>query len=381
MKRCPKCSRTYPDDNQKFCTIDGGLLVNASQAFDPNATIASSRPLGEMPSDESVKDELRDLAATIAFTAASTGGVSRPTGPTGSETVYDLGAQRPTPPPTPQTPPPVTASPSAAVSAAPPAKKSKLPLILGILLLLLLMGAGAVVALFFVVIKPRLDERQGDRQVVTTTENNNNTNANDNTNTSVEKTTTDDAVAPPNTVLFANSSSNLDGKLAEHYIDFSFNYPDRWVKNPSASEFVRVEKTEEDDKGTYLLENASVSWYNSNGTFELDTPLFADRIKEIEEKIAPGYPGYRRVSEGETTVNSLKAYEFRFEGIYKNTTRGDLPYWGRIIFIPAGEGTKNGAIVTLLATSLASDVTSAEDVGVKGETPVILKTFRFARQP
>ena len=114
--------------------------------------------------------------------------------------------------------------------------------------------------------------------------------------------------------------------------------------------------------------------------FELDTPLFADRIKAIEEKIAPGYPGYRRVSDGETAVNSLKAYELRFEGVYENTTRGDLPYWGRIIFIPAGEGTKNGAIVTLLATSLAPDVTSAEDVGVKGETPVILKTFRFARR-
>ena len=21
MKRCPKCNRTYPDDNQKFCTL------------------------------------------------------------------------------------------------------------------------------------------------------------------------------------------------------------------------------------------------------------------------------------------------------------------------------------------------------------------------
>ena len=110
MKRCPKCNRSYPDDNQKFCTIDGGLLITASQAFDPNATIASSRPLGDLPSDESVKDELRDLAATIAFTAASTGSAprpTRPTGPTGSETVYDLGAQRPSPPQT----PPVTASP------------------------------------------------------------------------------------------------------------------------------------------------------------------------------------------------------------------------------------------------------------------------------
>ena len=44
MKRCPKCSRTFPDDNQKFCTIDGSSLVTADQAFDPNATVHSSAP-------------------------------------------------------------------------------------------------------------------------------------------------------------------------------------------------------------------------------------------------------------------------------------------------------------------------------------------------
>ena len=43
MKRCPKCSRAFPDDNQKFCTIDGGLLVAGDKPFDPNATIQSLR--------------------------------------------------------------------------------------------------------------------------------------------------------------------------------------------------------------------------------------------------------------------------------------------------------------------------------------------------
>ena len=42
MKRCPKCSRTFPDDSQKFCTVDGGLLLSSEQDFDPNATIQGS---------------------------------------------------------------------------------------------------------------------------------------------------------------------------------------------------------------------------------------------------------------------------------------------------------------------------------------------------
>lgn len=376
MKRCPKCSRTYPDDNQKFCTIDGGLLINASQAFDPNATIASSRPLGEMPSDESVKDELRDLAATIAFTAASTGGVSRPTGPTGSETVYDLGAK--------SQPPLVAAAPQPAVSAAPPAKKSKLPLILGILLLLLVVGAGAVVALFFVVIKPRLDERQGDRQVVTTTENNNNKDANDNTNTSVEKTTTDDAVAPPNTVLFANSSSNLDGRLAEHYIDFSFDYPDTWQTDPKAgvpgaSNFVKVERRLPPD---FTQENFAVGWYTSKGTFEEDEATFPQLVEILGASLAKGFPEYRKVSEGPTKVNSLDGYEFRFVSVSKGTEKGDLDLWGRVIFLPSGvSGEQTGATLILLATSLAPELSGVDDVGAKGEMPVILESFRFGKRP
>ncbi len=376
MKRCPKCSRTYPDDKQKFCTIDGGLLVNASQAFDPNATIATSRPLGEMPSDESVKDELRDLAETIAFTAASTGGISKPGGPTGSETVYDLGVQRPTPPQT----PPGTASPQPAVSAAPPAKKSKVPLILGILALLLLLGAGAVVALFFVVIKPRLDEKQADRQVVTTTENKN---ANDNSNTSVEKTATDDVAAPPNTVLFANSRASLDGKLAEHYIDFSFNYPDTWQTDPragvpGASNFVKVERRLPPD---FTQENFAVGWYTSKGTFEADEATFPQLVEILGASLAKGFPEYRKVSEGPTKVNSLDAYEFRFVSVSRGTEKGDLDLWGRVIFLPSGvAGEQTGATLILLATSLAPELSGVEDVGEKGEMPVILETFLFGRK-
>jgi hypothetical protein len=357
------------------------LLIAASQAFDPNATIATSRPAGDNPTDESVKEELRDLAATIAFTAASTGGVPRPTGPTGSETVYDLGAQ--------SQPPPVGAVPSvaaarpAAISPAPPTKKSKVPLILGILLLLLLLGAGAVVAVFFVVIKPRLDEMEADRRVVTTTESNSNTNANDNTNSSVEKTTTDDAVAPPNTVLFANSSANLDGKLAEHYIDFSFNYPDTWQTDPKAgvpgaSNFVKVERRLPPD---FTQENFAVGWYTSKGTFEADESTFPQLVEILGASLAKGFPEYRKVSEGPTKVNSLDAYEFRFVSVSRATEKGDLNLWGRVIFVPTGvSGEQTGATLILLATSLAPELAGVEDVGEKGEMPVILESFRFGRK-
>ncbi len=381
MKRCPKCSRSYPDDNQKFCTIDGGLLVSSAETFDPNATIASSRPLTDLPRDDAVKNELQDLAATIVSSAAPTGGVSRPTGPTGSETVYDLGAAPRVSPPA--MPPPAAIPPPAAPSPLPPAKKSKLPLILGILLLLLVLGVGAVVAAFFFVIKPRMDEMQANRPVVTRNESNDNTNANDNSNKSVEQTTTDADVAPPNTVAFVNSSSNLDGKLAEHYLDFSFYYPNGWEPDPKAgvpgaSNFVKVERRLPPD---YTQENFAVGWYTSKGSYEADEATFPQLVEILGANLAKGFPEYRKVSEGPTKVNSLDGYEFRFESVSRGTEKGDLNLWGRVIFLPPGAGEQSGATLVLLASSLAPELSGVDDVGEKGEMPVILESFRFGKKP
>ena len=41
MKRCPKCNRTFPEEAQKFCTVDGGLLIT-DPTFDPNLTVRAT---------------------------------------------------------------------------------------------------------------------------------------------------------------------------------------------------------------------------------------------------------------------------------------------------------------------------------------------------
>ena len=65
----------------------------------------------------------------------------------------------------------------------------------------------------------------------------------------------------------------------------------------------------------------------------------------------------------------------------KGTERGDLNLWGRVIFLPTGkEGDTTGATLTMLCTSLAGELSSVEDVGEKGEAPVILESFRFGKK-
>ena len=65
MKSCPKCNRTFPDEGQKFCTFDGGLLI-APQTFDPNATIrATTIDLNAAAAERPTSRDLPDPNATI----------------------------------------------------------------------------------------------------------------------------------------------------------------------------------------------------------------------------------------------------------------------------------------------------------------------------
>ncbi|HEX9629091.1 MAG TPA: hypothetical protein VF961_03655 [Pyrinomonadaceae bacterium] len=399
MKRCPKCSRTFPDDNQKFCTIDGGLLV-AEQAFDPNATFRSSAPLAPpsssppaaqppQPPKEALSGKPPDFGATIATSSsAPTAVLPRNTGPTGMPTIVDQPAPAPPAasaplPPRPSAPLPQN-TPSVPIPPPQAKKKSKMPLIIGILLLLLVLGVGAVAAAFFLIIKPRLKEGRLEQPAPTTRTKEENTNTNSNVSVANEQPKTEpEFVAPPNTVKFANSQANLDSKLAEHYFDFSFYYPSEWKVVPKTSaaggtSFIKVERSLPPD---FTQENFGVGWYDSKGSYDADQPNFPHLVEVLSTNLSKSLPEYRKVSEGPTKVNSLNGYELRFVSFSKGTEKGDLQLWGRVIFLPRGEGETTGAILTMLTTSLAPEISGVDDVGVKGEAPVILESFRFGKKP
>ncbi|HEY8225402.1 MAG TPA: hypothetical protein VIG25_09010, partial [Pyrinomonadaceae bacterium] len=190
-------------------------------------------------------------------------------------------------------------------------------------------------------------------------------------------------VPPPGTIQFVNSKDNLDGKLAEHYFDFSFYYPEGWAKDPKAgipgaANFARVERHLPPD---FTQESFSVGWYTSAGTFVNDLPNFSKRAEEFSTSLSKVYPQYEKVSEGPTKINKMDAYEFRWKGLSKGTEKGDIQLWGRVVFLPTGnEGDATGATLTMLTTSLAGELSSVEDVGERGQMPVILQSFRFGKK-
>ena len=383
MKRCPKCNRTFPDENQKFCTVDGGLLIAAQPAFDPNATIrATSAELGMHSSEKTTSRELPDPSA-LNTASAPTEMFPRNTARTGFPTSSDLPPAAP-PPPVQNVAPASAPLPQAPVAA--PKKKSKLPWILTAVALLLLIGIGGAAGLFFFVIKPRLGEF-GERTVVTTptptTEENTNSNLANN-NASPETTPVEDTYVPPaGAVKFENSNDNLDGRLAEHYFDFSFYYPQGWEKDPKAgvpgaSNFAKVERRLPPD---FTQENFAVGWYTSRGTYEADKDAFPQLTEKLSQSFSTGFPEYRKISEGPTKINSMDAYEFRFVALSKGTEKGDIQIWGRVVFLPSGsESDSTGATLVMLATSLAPELSGVGDVGERGEMPVILESFRFGKK-
>jgi hypothetical protein len=418
MKTCPKCNRTFPDEGQKFCTFDGGLLI-APQTFDPNATIGATSIDLKAASERPTSRDLPDPNATIIESYPATVALPRNTGPTGNPTgapnTADISGPAPPPPSPPPPPPPVSPPPQQVQPLPPPGsqplpppvqhtstplpqhaqatsgqlppspvaqKKSKVPWIIAGVLLFLLLSGGALAGAFFFLIKPRLDQsaerRPENRPVVQPSVETAPTPA-------VEQpaaTPEDSFVPPPNAVPFENSNANLDGNLAEHYFDFSFYYPKSWQLDPKAGvpgarNFVKVERRLSPDSPQ---EDFAVGWYTSTGTYAGDLSNFPQRVQEVSAALAKAYPEYKKVSEGPTKVNSMDAYEFRWQGLSTGET-GDVKLWGRVVFLPTGkEGDTAGATIVMLSTSLAPELSSAEDIGQKGEAPVILDSFRFGKK-
>lgn len=261
-----------------------------------------------------------------------------------------------------------------------------MPWIIAGVLIFLLFGGGILAGVFFFVVKPRLDEMSAER-------NPNRPGENTNVSTptpaaSVESSTPaptpeDNFVPPPGTVQFVNSKDRLDGALADHFFDFSFYYPRTWQSDPKAggpgaAYFVNVERRLPPD---FTQENFVVRWYSSSGTLAGDLQTLPKKAEEFSASLAKSFPEYRKVSEGATKVNSMDAYEFRWEGLSKGTEKGDLRLWGRVIYLPTGkEGDTTGAILSIFTTSLAPELSSVEDVGQHGEAPVILESFRFGKK-
>jgi len=435
MKRCPKCNRTYSTDTQKFCTHDGGLLFliendldktvqfdsskvrDAVQKpttrdlgaqtphFDPEATVVSQRPaptgtqhprardtgsLTPQPTQHAISMPPAAQAPSEAVAPPAPPPVSAPapaqtSAPLPPTQVVSGPIEPPAqaPPSGPIAPPPAVAAahPSQPLAVAAPAKKrSKLPLILGLIAVVLVLFVGVVAVGGYLWWKQQHKTQNAQTPTVTEpTETAPSLPTNTATPAEASKPSNEPPPynAPADALQFVNSKDELSGKLAENFVAFNFYYPNRWVKVPSAENFVTVERRLPPD---FTQERFGVApWHAPADTTTFDDAFFETLVAKDDANFAKNYPEYRKVSEGPVKVGSYDGYELRFESTSRGTDKGDLTIWGREIFFPPREGEKTGVKLLILTTSLAPELKSMDDVGVKGELPMLLESFRFGK--
>lgn len=174
-----------------------------------------------------------------------------------------------------------------------------------------------------------------------------------------------------NTTRYTNSRSAFSGKLADNYVDFSFEYPKSWTRDSEAGKgdspnFVKVTNNTSDN---FTIENFAVGYFSGG---RADT---RELVPQLSQQLSNSFPNYEKVSEGETRIGSNDGYEFRFKSRIENTQRGPVDLWGRVVLLPSS-GPRGVALV-MLTSSVSTEIHGPEDVGEKGELPIILKSFRF----
>jgi hypothetical protein len=255
-------------------------------------------------------------------------------------------------------------------------------LVLGILAVLFIFAIVAAGAGYWFVLRPMLAKRavviENERPTETPTP----------VSTPGEATPTPKEIAevppyspPANGVEFVNSKDKLNANLAEHYVNFSFYYPRNWKDNaaPSVSGATNFAQVERGLPPNYTLESFAVGWYSSAGSAEGDRSAFPRLAEGLSKKFEKSIGDYRKVSEQETKIGPYDGYEFRFEGQSQETDKGRFQIWGVAVFLPPVDGGNNGVTLLMLATSLAPELKSVKDVGVKGELPMLLESFRFGK--
>jgi hypothetical protein len=271
-----------------------------------------------------------------------------------------------TPPPSPTEPPPPPAAtapqqPVYVPSAAPPAKKSATPWILGgcgclalLLIIAAFIGFGAYRA------SKRVNEFKSDFK-------------------SALQSVQADQSSPSSRSRsgwssYTNVRENLPAGLRPNFVAFSFDYPPSFVLQPQGKiNFVKVEKYAPIGKEN-TAENFAVGYASFTPADAESAPLYEKLLDDLGPQLARSFHNYKELKRVPETVGGVKSRAALFQADFNDP--GNTQLWGKTIVVHP-PGKEKGVTILLLGTSLSRDIKSADDLGVKGESAEILRSFRF----
>ncbi|MDP9099350.1 MAG: hypothetical protein M3N48_10225 [Verrucomicrobiota bacterium] len=182
--------------------------------------------------------------------------------------------------------------------------------------------------------------------------------------------------AAPGTQIFVSASDTTPAELKNRFVPFAFHYPNSFKVVADKNAFIRLERQEHGETVAHFAVGPLVL---RSSTGELGT-LYPPLMKEMSELLATTFPGYRELSQKPADFKSPHFYrdgwEMRWQAAANQTVPGKAIVYGRVLFLRESSTTR---AVTVTMTVAASDpeVTSAADVGEKGDLALMLQSFRL----
>jgi Flp pilus assembly protein TadD len=204
-------------------------------------------------------------------------------------------------------------------------------------------------------------------------------------NKQVEETPAQPLAAKSKT--YRNQVEKLSKSHVEDFVPFTFSYPDSWELDPKAGtdqspNVVKVMRNMDlGDDGTYTQENFAVGSCQVTGSGEVAKLGLQLLSQQFQAQVAKGFPEYKLSREGDMTLGQYAGYGFDFTSKLRHPTKDQVDCWGRIIFIaPSAIRQEHGLSIIMLATSEAPELKSLADLGVKGQLPVIINSFKVGAE-
>ena len=188
------------------------------------------------------------------------------------------------------------------------------------------------------------------------------------------ETTTAPKSSSGNGNKYTNVKEKLPSSLQQNFVAFSFDYPKTFQLQPQSDvNFVKVEKYAAAGKGN-TAENFAVGYAWFDPPSAQGDALYNKLLDQLGQQLSGGFHNYKELKRIPVTVDGIESRAALFSADFNDAAK-TMIYGKTIVVHPPGK--KNGVTILILGTSLSRDVKSADDLGVKGDTAEILRSFRF----
>jgi hypothetical protein len=178
----------------------------------------------------------------------------------------------------------------------------------------------------------------------------------------------------PGWKTYVNVEEDLPGALQPNFVSFSFDYPKSFTLQPQSEvNFVKIEKYAAAGKGN-TAENFAVGYAWFTPPDANSDALYDKLLDDLGKQLAGSFHNYKELKRQPENIGGVKSRAALFQADFNDP--GKTMIWGKTIVVHP-PGKKNGVTILILGTSLGRDVRSADDLGVKGDTADILRSFRF----